>query len=354
MSKKSHLIFAKQCNAIFNYNNVMNSVLVLKYKKDVVLKNVFFDRNDYSFNRLVGTDHQFKRPYDRSHQTREGEDIQTQIDNHHIHIDNLEDLEFVFKNDTCVLNDDFGLIMYGDLVDVQYLLRDKVICFDTKGLLHYYDDATESIKKINKMQMKKMVGYDKDYHTLIVYPYQLKVNYQIQKDWICDFYPEDKKELYFNLLQNSCTEPRVKTFGKIKKLPKNNIYNISENEIVYIQDKGAYKRNQITFRVLTKKGELFQLYANQLETIPEHQWPDLASFQIARKTLLTKEQLEGYPLLIKIEEITDEYISGYLINNSFISISRKLIPKLPCINPGNAEFIFVPKWYYEKRIMNIL
>ena len=137
-------------------------------------------------------------------------------------------------------------------------------------------------------------------------------------------------------------------------IPKNNIYNISENEIVYIQDKGAYKRNQITFRVLTKKGELFQLYANQLETIPEHQWPDLASFQIARKTLLTKEQLEGYPLLIKIEEVTDEYISGYLINNNFISISRKLVPKLPCINPGNAEFIFVPQWYYEKRIMNIL
>jgi hypothetical protein len=354
MSKKSHLIFAKQCNALFNYKNLINGITVLKYKKDKVLKNVFYDNTDYSFNRLIGEDHQFKKPCDRSYQTRDGEDIQKQIDNHLIHIDNLEDLEFVFKDNTCVLNDDFGLIMYGDIVDVKYLLRDKVICLDSKGIIYYYDDITSSIKKLNKLQMKQMVGYDKNYHTLIVYPYQLKVNYQLQKDWMCDFYPADKKELYFNLLQNSCTEPRIKTFGKIKKLPKNNIYNLNENEIVYIQDKGAYKRNQITFRVLTERGELFQLYSNQLETIPEHQWPDLFKFQIARKTLLMNEQAEGYPLLIKIDEISDDYISGYLINGSFISLSRKIIPKLPCINQGQAEWIFVPQWYYEKRIMELL
>ncbi len=354
MSKKSHLIFSKPCNAVFNYKNLINGITVLKYKKDVVLKNVFFDKNDYSFNRLTGNDHQFTRPCNRSEYTLDCEDIQKQIDNHFIHIDNLEDIEFVFKNDTCVLNDDFGLIMYGDLVDVQYFLRDKIVCIDTKGVVHYYDDITGSIKKLNKLQMKKMIGYDKNYHTLITYPNQLKVNYQLQKDWICDFYPVDKKELYFNLLQNSCSEPRTKTFGKIKKLPKNNIYNLNENEIVYIQDKGNYKRNQITFRVLTERGELFQLYANQLETIPEHQWPDIIPFQIARKNLLTALQEDGYPLLIKINEISDDYLSGYLINGNFISISRKIIPKLPCVNQGNAQWVFVPKWYYEKRIIELL
>ncbi len=354
MSRKSHMMFAKVANATMGMSNkslMSNGIRIMRFHKDKVLRNVYFiNEHDISTKRLTDN------PTEVLPLAKDCSDLEPTDDSSNFAINSYfreytQDLPYVLTNNPCVLNDDYGLITYGDVVATDVLLKDKIIFMGSQLNIYYHNETTNGVSKINRQQLKKMVGYDKDHHTLIILPYNLKVNYSYSEDFMRDHYPEDKRDLYVELYKKYNLEPRPNTFGVIKKLPKNNVYNLKENEIVWIQKKGPFKRQQYMLTVITERGELYHLYPNQLEGLAKEKWPDSAKYEIARKTLLTQEQLEGYPVMMTVDMLDDYCLSGYLISGKRVIIPRKLIPKLPMINSGFAQWVFVPQWFFEKRLM---
>ncbi len=93
-----------------------------------------------------------------------------------------------------------------------------------------------------------------------------------------------------------------------------------------------------------------------MESLPSHLQDsnDILQFKFERQRRLYEDQETGYPVLIKPKQLTEFYLMFETISGEIISVPRSLIPKMPVINEDLAQWINIPKWYYEKYIISRL
>jgi len=355
MSQKSHVFFSSYQHLLLTNDFTkfqINGVRVLKFRKDKVLLNAMVNFYDNAYSRVLNNQLTVTEEYTPEYvkefiaqKLKKGND---ENDDTPI-FQNRTTGDYALAGDTTVLDSILGLKMYGDVVNASVLFQDQII-YHTNNVIHYCDDDN-TIKKVNRQQIRKMIGKDNDHHTLILIPQGL----HIKASYRNMLYPPDKVELFNQLISNTCELPAPGKLARIKNVGPNinQICELKAGDIVYVTDKGTQRGR---LKILTKGGQALQLFEKQLESLPSHMQDskDVLQFKFERQRRLHEDQAQGYPVLIKPRQLTEFYLMFETISGEIISVPRSLIPKLPVINEDLAQWINIPQWYYEKYIVSRL
>jgi len=353
MSQKSHVFFSRYLHILRPEDFCkfqINGIRVLKFHKDKVLLNSMVDFYDNAYHRALNnqtaTDKEYAVEY-----------VKEFIANRLGLCDNYVEPSFrdhttgnyALAGDTTVLDSALGLKMYGELASSEVLFKDQIV-YINNDVVHYYD-TDNTIKKINRQQLRNLIRKDKDYHTVVLIPQELHIKSMHRQK----LYPTDKVDLFNELISNSCGQPAPGKLCRVKNVGPNidKICELKAGDIVYVNDKGT-QRNKV--KILTRDGQALQLFERQLESLPSHLQDsnDILQFKFERQRRLYEDQETGYPVLIKPKQLTEFYLMFETISGEIISVPRSLIPKLPVINEDLAQWINIPKWYYEKYIISRL
>jgi len=328
---------------IYNNDNLINGIRILKFRKDVLLKNHFFNLkgNRNALDRLTSNPYEILPIEDMSNK---------RIDeiNHQFTFEASK----VWKNDTSMLSCTFNLLAHGDLVKADALFHNKVLYMNRKGSVIYYDEEKDEIKKISKSQIKKKLGYDENYHTIVILPEHMTYDYYEKKDQIKSFYNENL-EKFNKLLDEREIDPIIKSLARIKFKSKSEFCTCEKDELVFIYAKGKLRDR---FNVINEKGEIKQATGYQLRTLPgsEQNKEIQNAFLDKREKFLIKDQEEGIPLLLTIEHWQPKTALCQMSTGIYLNIPFSIIPSFnhndPLVKEQKNHWIKVPKWFYKRYV----
>jgi hypothetical protein len=340
-----------------NSSSIINGIRILKYRKDVLLKNYYFSK-ETSFKRLTKNPYEVLAIEDMSN--REKKEISSDYAYHYDtsiyyndhYIWEKTDNGDKWKNNLNFIREVYSLIAFGDLIKSDVLFHNQVLYIDEKRNVIYYDETEDKIKKIGISQIKKKIGHDKDYHTLVVLPAHL--TYEKKEDLIKIYENQDENlQKVKKVFEEKEIGPIVGKLARIKFKSRSQYCNCARDEIVLIEKKGKLRDR---YNVIDSKGEIKQATYQQLLTLPELQQDDNLVKEIThqRKEKIKKEQEEGIPHLLTIEKINDFYLFCNLTNGHSLSIPRSIIPLFEVkdcdIKENEAYWIKIPKWFYKRKV----
>ncbi len=341
-----------------NENNSINGIRILKFRTDIVLKNFFFDKN-HSSERLTKNPYEVLPIVDASQKRIEEIPEYPQRSYYDI------DAKRIWDNDTSILTEMGKVLYYGDLVKADVLFHNQILFVERNDVVVYYDEQKDQVKRISRKQIKKLIGHDEKYHTVVILPYHLsyRSDYQLEKD----LYPSygENLEKFKKVFENHEMCPITKKLGRIKFKSKSRFCPCEKDEIVYIFGEGKLRDR---FKVINQKGEMKQATRHQLCTLPE-KLQDVEKkrhFLDARNKFLINDQENGISCLVQINHVNEASVYGKLSNGQHFNIPKSLIPlyKYSSYDMNDEDikneesledlnifqWIKIPIWYYKRCI----
>lgn len=338
-----------------NSDNIINGIRILKYRKDIALKNYYFSKED-SFSRLTKNPYEILPIEDMSN--REKKEVSSNYEWHYHSSIYYSDHQIweksgeqdIWKNDLNFLCECFNIIAFGDLVKADVLFHNQVLYLDEKRNTVYYDEVENKVKKISYNCLKKKIGFDKDFHTILVLPHHLIYENKENQQKLYEMHRENIEKIK-EIFDKNEIGPIVGKLARVKFKSKSKFCECKKDEIVYIQKKGKLRDR---FNVINEKGEIKQATSHQLSTLPDCKQEKslIDDFIQKRKDLLIKEQEEGLPILTFIKRLNDFSLICCLSSGQTLSIPRSIIPLFELkdheIKENVALWIKIPKWFYKR------
>ena len=332
----------EEINCIGRKDNRINGIRILKFRKDILLKNYFFD-NKKVFHRLTDDPYEILPIEDMT-----SKDLKSLEKNKF-------NLNYRFsENDTTLLFDLYFLLSHGELVKADVLLHNQVLYMEREGNVVYYNEKEDKIKKISKKQIRKQIGFDKDYHTIVLLPWHMQYEHLSLKENIYKYYGENL-EKFKSLINEREIGPIVQSMARIKFKSKSKFCPCEKDDIVYVYKNGKLRDR---YKVINSKGEILQATRHQLANLPEHMQNKNIRDEYVKKReeRLINDQKEGLPFLLTIYAHNAMYLYCTLTSGKDISIPISIIPLFNLEELEGKKslnrWINIPKWFYKRYIEN--